>query len=65
MSAHDIAGMLYIIFSILHISYNWRALMSYAKKAKEMFIRKEALTAIVFVIMIVGSVSSHAFHIYK
>jgi hypothetical protein len=65
MSAHDIAGILFVIFSILHISYNWRVLMSYAKKAKEMFISREALTAIVFVIMILGLVSSHAFHIIK
>jgi hypothetical protein len=65
MSAHDIAGILFVIFSILHISYNWRILMNYARKAKEMFISKEALTAIAFVIIIVGLVSSHAFHIDK
>jgi membrane associated rhomboid family serine protease len=65
MSAHDIAGILFVIFSILHISYNWRVLMSYAKKAKEMFLSKESLTAIVLVIVIIGVVSSHAFHIDK
>jgi len=65
MSAHDIAGILFVIFSILHISYNWRVLLNYVKKAKEMFISKEALTAIAFVIIIVGLVSSHAFHIDK
>lgn len=65
MSAHDIAGILFVIFSILHISYNWRVLLSYAIKSKEMLISKETLTAIVFVIMIVGLVSSHAFHIAK
>jgi len=63
MSAHDIAGILFVIFVILHISLNWRVLMNYAKKAQEMFISKEALTAIAFVIIIVGLVSSHAFHI--
>ena len=63
MSAHDIAGILFIIFAILHISFNWRVLMNYAKKAQEMFISKEALTAVAFVIIIVGLVSSHAFHI--
>jgi len=65
MSAHDIAGILFVIFSILHISYNWRTLIGYAKKAKEIFISKEALTAIFFVIMIVSLISSHAFHIVK
>ena len=65
MSAHDITGILFVIFSILHISYNWRVLMNYAKKLKGMLISKEALTAILFVILIVGLVSSHAFHIDK
>jgi hypothetical protein len=63
MSAHDIAGILFVIFSVLHLSYNWRVLIGYAKKAKEIYISKEALTAIIFVIMIVGLISSHAFHV--
>ncbi|MCK9423228.1 MAG: DUF4405 domain-containing protein [Bacteroidales bacterium] len=63
MSVHDIAGILFVIFSILHISFNWRTLLNYAKKAKEMFISKEALAAIVLVIIIVGVISSHALHI--
>lgn len=65
MSAHDVTGILFVLFSILHIFYNWRVLMSYAKKAKEVFISKEAMTAIVLVLMIVVIVSSHAFHIDK
>ena len=65
MSAHDIAGILFVIFGILHITYNWRALLNYAKKAKAKFISKESLIAIAFVIIIVGLVSSHAFHIDK
>ncbi len=65
MSAHDIAGMLFVIFAILHISYNWRALLNYAKKAKDKFISKETLTAIALVIIVVGLISSHAFHIGK
>lgn len=65
MSAHDISGILFVLFSILHISNNWKVLLSYAKKAKEVYLSKEALTAIVFVVLIVGIVSSHAFHIGK
>jgi uncharacterized iron-regulated membrane protein len=64
MSAHDVAGILFVLFSFLHISYNWKALMNYAKKAQEMFISKETLTAIAFVLVIVGLVSSHAFHLH-
>jgi len=63
MSAHDVAGTLFVLFSILHISYNWKALMNYAKKAQEMFISKETLTAIAFVLILIGIVSSHAFHL--
>ncbi len=65
MSAHDIAGILFVIFAILHISYNWKMLLNYAKKAKEKFISKETLTAIALVIIVVGLISSHAFHIDK
>jgi len=65
MSVHDISGILFVIFSILHISYNWKALISYAKKAKDVFISKEALIAIILVIIIIGLISSHAFHINK
>lgn len=63
MSVHDIAGILFLIFAILHISFNWKLLKGYAKKAKEMFISKEVLTAIAVVIVIVGLFSSHVFHL--
>ncbi len=65
MSVHDAAGLLFVIFAILHILYNWRALLHYAKKAKERFLTKEALAAIVLVILVVGLISSHAFHVGK
>lgn len=65
MSAHDAAGILFIIFVILHISYNWRSLLNYAKKAKEKFVSKETLTAIAVVIIFVGLISLHAFHVDK
>ena len=63
MSVHNMAALLFVIFAILHISYNWRALMNYAKKAKEMFISKESLAAIALVIVIVGLFASHAYHV--
>jgi hypothetical protein len=65
MSAHDVAGILFVLFVILHISYNWRVLLNYAKKAKEKFVSKETLTAIAIVILVVGLISSHAFHVNK
>ncbi|NTW32590.1 MAG: DUF4405 domain-containing protein [Bacteroidetes bacterium] len=63
MSVHNMAAVLFVIFAILHISYNWRALMSYAKKAKEIFISKESLAAIALVIVIVGLFASHTYHV--
>ena len=65
MSVHDISGILFVIFSILHISYNWRALVNYVKKVKDIIISKEALIAIILVFLIVGLFSSHTFHINK
>ena len=63
MSAHDIAGILFVILGILHIAYNWRALLNYAKKSKERFLTKESMIAIAFVVIVVGLISSHAFHV--
>jgi hypothetical protein len=65
MSVHDISGILFAIFSILHISYNWRTLVNYLKKVKDSIISKEALIAIILVFLIVGLFSSHTFHINK
>jgi hypothetical protein len=65
MSAHNTAGILFLLFAILHVSYNWRVFVGYTNKARQMVISKEALTAIIFVIAIVGLVSAHAFHLDK
>ena len=65
MSVHDISGILFEIFSILNISYNWRALVNYVKKVKDSIISKEALIAIILVFLIVGLFSSHTYHINK
>lgn len=63
MSVHNTAAILFIIFAIIHIAYNWRLLINYAKKTKETFMSKEAFTAIALVIVIVGLVASHTFHV--
>jgi hypothetical protein len=62
MAAHDIAGLLFIIFSIIHLSFNWRIFTNYIKKSKEMIVSKETLSAFAFVLLIVVLISSHAFH---
>jgi succinate dehydrogenase/fumarate reductase cytochrome b subunit len=63
MTVHDISGILFVIFSVLHISLNWRALLNYIKKVKDIYISKEALLAIILTVLIVGIFSSHVFHI--
>jgi hypothetical protein len=63
MSVHDISGILFVLFSVLHISFNWRALINYIKKVKDTYISKEALLAIILTVLIVGIFSSHVFHI--
>lgn len=63
MTIHNVAAILFIIFAILHISYNWRVLINYLKKVKETFISKEAIVAITLVIVVIGLFASHAFHV--
>lgn len=63
MSVHTSAAILFTIFAIIHISYNWKVLVHYTKKVKEISISKEAISAFFLVIIIVGLISSHAFHI--
>jgi hypothetical protein len=63
MTVHNTAAILFVIFAILHISYNWRILINYIKKTKETFISKETLTALALVIGIVGLFASHVFHV--
>ena len=63
MSVHNSAAILFTIFAIIHVLYNWRALLHYMKKIKEISISREALTAFFLVVVIVGLISSHAFHV--
>jgi uncharacterized iron-regulated membrane protein len=65
MSVHNVAGILFLIFAVLHIAFNWKALLNYAKRSKVVLISKEALTALLLVILIVAIFSSHAFHAGK
>lgn len=62
MSVHNVAGILFTIFVILHVAFNRVVMLNYAKKAKEKFVSKETLTAIALVILVVCLFSSHVFH---
>ena len=63
MSVHNMSAFLFTVFAIIHLSYNWRPLLDYMRKAKKITISKEAVLAIVLVVFIVGVFSSHAFHV--
>jgi hypothetical protein len=63
MSVHDASALLFAIFAVLHVIYNWNALVRHIKRIKSISIKKEALLALALVILIVGFVSLHAFHV--
>jgi len=63
MAVHDVAGILFVMFSVLHIVYNWKALVIYAKITKDTYISKEALFAIMLVIVVISLFSLHTFHV--
>ena len=62
MTVHNVAAILFILFMIIHISYNWRLLIKYSKNVGASIISKEAMAAIFLVIFIVGLFSMHALH---
>ncbi|OFX69669.1 MAG: hypothetical protein A2X12_01130 [Bacteroidetes bacterium GWE2_29_8] len=62
MSVHNMSALLFTIFAMVHVCYNWKALITYTKKLKQTTISKEAFWAILLVVFIVGVFSSHAFH---
>ena len=62
MTVHNVAAILFIIFATIHISYNRRVLIQYTKKARDLFLSKEAVAAFVLVILLVGLFSLHVFH---
>jgi hypothetical protein len=63
MSVHNSAAILFTIFVVMHISYNWRILLNNEKNIRETFISRESMTAIALVIIIVGLVVSHVFYV--
>lgn len=62
MSVHNISALIFCICAIIHINYNWRALLHYINKVKNQRMSKEAWYAIIVVLGVVGLFSSHALH---
>ncbi len=63
MAFHDVAAILFAVFSVIHIVFNRRLLLNYIKKAKSIIVTKEAVLAALLIVFIVGFISMHAFHV--
>ncbi len=63
MSIHNMAAVLFVIFSLLHIIYNWRAFTAHIRNAATKVIRKETLIAIIVVCGVIGLFASHVLHV--
>ncbi len=60
MSVHDVSGILFVVFAVLHIILNRRTIKTYIHTLKGRFINKEAFAALIIVIFITALISSHA-----
>jgi hypothetical protein len=63
MSVHNSSAILFSILAVWHIALNWRPLLHHARQAAGAFLSREALLAILLVVLLVGFVSSHALHV--
>ena len=65
MSVHNVSAIIFVASVVIHLTLNWSALMKYiATKTSEYFqFRKEMIIALITVLIIVGLISSHVFHI--
>lgn len=62
MSVHNVEAILAMLFTTIHLSYNWRIMVKYSKNIAKVTVSKEAIAAIIMVIFIVGLFSLHALH---
>jgi len=62
MAVHNAGTTLFVVFLIIHLNINWKAMKAYITKSKKTLISNETLYAVILVIFIVGLFSSHIFH---
>jgi hypothetical protein len=53
MTVHNILGLLFVIFSILHIRLNWKSLTLHIKKAAGIVMSREAIYAVFMVLFLI------------
>ncbi len=65
MSVHNISALIFLIATVIHLTFNWNAITKYiVTKTSEYFrFRKELILALAIIIAIVGLFSSHALHV--
>lgn len=63
MTVHDVSGILFCAFAIIHIIFNWRSIKNYIHNLKGAIVNKEAITAAVIVLFVTLFIASHAFHV--
>jgi hypothetical protein len=63
MSVHNVLGILFLIFAVLHIHINWIPLKNAIKKQAALYVSKEALYAALLVFSFLGLFIMHVFHV--
>ncbi|MFA7418776.1 MAG: DUF4405 domain-containing protein [Melioribacteraceae bacterium] len=65
MSVHNLSAIIFLCACMLHMVANRKVLVKYisAKTAEYSGFKREAILALLFVLVLVGLFSSHAFHI--
>ena len=63
MSVHNVLGLFFVIFSIMHVSMNWKPLTNAIKKHSSLFLSKEALCAAILILGFTVLFVIHAFHV--
>jgi hypothetical protein len=64
MSVHNVSATIFFIATVIHLTYNWKALTKYiSTRTTEYFkLKKEMMIALFVVVVVVGLFSSHALH---
>jgi hypothetical protein len=63
MSLHNISAILFVIFVVIHIYLNRRALKNYIARKESYLISKESLAAMLIIAGIIFLFASHAFRV--
>lgn len=62
MSVHNVLGLLFVIFFIFHIIFNWKPLIKHFKNVSNHFISKEAIAAASVVLIFLFLIILHTLH---